>query len=166
MKRYIYILFLCLLSSYQAIGQNTEILQLSLDSCRAMALRTNYDVKIAQETIEKAYAEKNAVLSMYFPKISGMAGITYVFKDIELLQSIEPLIPSVDLSGTSIPDALRDPLINSLGSIKDGIVRAWKPIDLSLKGAFLAGVKHQQTIFAGGRIMTGNQVARVGREVG
>ncbi len=166
MKRLILIILCSLLLPHITFGQVQETLQLSLDSCRAMALRTNYDVKIAQETIEKANAEKNAIFSMYFPKISGMAGITYVFKDIELLQSIEPLFPSsVDLSSTSIPTELHGPINDAVGSIKDGIVGAWKPIELSLKGVFLAGIMLQQPIYAGGRIVTGNQMAKIGVEM-
>ena len=136
MKRTLTIFLLAIASTIVCKAEIPEQLQLSIDSCRAMALRNSFDIKIAQETIEKAEAEKNAIFSMYFPKVSGVAGVTYVFKDIELLQSIEPLIPSYDLSITDIPSSLQQPIADALGGIKDQIVSAWQPIDISLKGAF------------------------------
>lgn len=154
----------CLCTITQPVlAQNSDSLcYLSLDSCRAMALRTNFDLKIAEKTIEKAQAEKNALLSMYFPKISATGGAAYVFKDIQVLQSIDPLLPSFTIPSGNIPTELLGPINEGLNYLRESIVENWKPIEISMKGAFMAGITLQQPIFAGGRIITGNKMANIG----
>ncbi len=97
---YCFILMLCGLNFTTAqtndslpASSTDSVLYLSLDSCRAMTLRNNIDIRIAQKNIEKAEAEKSAALSNYFPKISANAGAMYMFKDMQFIKNLEEYIP-------------------------------------------------------------------------
>ena len=49
--------------------------------------------------------------------------------------------------------------------LRSELIRVWEPITVSLKGAFLANITLQQPIFAGGRIVSGNKMAKIGVEM-
>ncbi len=142
-----------------------DTLYLSLDSCTAMALRNNIEVQKAALTIEKAQYEKNALLSLYFPKIQANGGMVYVFKDPQLIQSIEGFVPPLEINNSNIPDVLLNLINEKLGKLRTGLIDAWKPINISLKGAYMAGITLTQPIFAGGRIMAGNQMGEIGYQM-
>ncbi|MDR1631710.1 MAG: TolC family protein [Dysgonamonadaceae bacterium] len=145
--------------------QNDSVLSLSLDSCQNMALRSNFDVQIAEQLKTKAKAEREAARSMYFPKIAAQGGYTYVFNDIELLKNIDGLFPQFDISSANIPQEMKDFLQQGLNQLRTEITSLWKPIDISLKGAYFAGLTLQQPVFAGGRIIAGNKMAEAGIEM-
>ena len=166
MKRYlIFILVSAVCSGLYAKADTADVaspLMLSLDSCLAMALRTSEDIKIAELTVDKAQAEKNALTSMYFPKVSATGGVMYVFKDISVMNSIEGAIPPLEITDERIPDILLDPINEGLSQLRNNIIDAWEPINIGLKGVYMAGVSLQQPIFAGGRVVTGNRLAKMG----
>ncbi len=166
MKRYLFVILLCAAcSGLYANADTADVaspLMLSLDSCRAMALRTSEDIKIAELTVDKAQAEKNALTSMYFPKVSAMGGVMYVFKDINVMNSIEGVIPPLEITDERIPEILLDPINKGLGQLRNDIIDAWEPMNISLKGVYMAGLTLMQPVFAGGRVVTGNRLAKMG----
>ena len=144
---------------------NDTIMYLSLERCVQMAVESSYDLKIAEQTLQKAQAEKQAALSLYFPKISANASTTYMFKNLEFMQNIDEILPQFDISGANIDGAIKRLIQTGLDELRSEIVGSWKPIEVSVKGAFFAGVSLQQPIFAGGRIITGNKMAQTGVEM-
>ena len=166
MKRYLFVILLCAAcSGLYANADTADVaspLMLSLDSCRAMALRTSEDIKIAELTVDKAQAEKNALTSMYFPKVSATGGVMYVFKDINVMNSIEGVIPPLEITDERIPEILLDPINKGLGQLRNDIIDAWEPMNISLKGVYMAGLTLMQPVFAGGRVVTGNRLAKMG----
>ncbi|MDR2683889.1 MAG: TolC family protein [Prevotellaceae bacterium] len=145
--------------------QNDSTVKLSLDSCLSMALRSSFDVQIAEQLNIKAKAEREAARSMYFPKIAANGGYTYVFNNIELLKNIDGLLPKFDISSADIPQELKIQLEKGLAQLRAKIMSLWNPIEISLKGAYFAGITLQQPVFAGGRIIAGNKMAAAGIEL-
>jgi outer membrane protein TolC len=153
-------------------GQNSSdsVLLLSLDSCLAMAERSSYDIKIAEQLKGKAKAEKAAAFSKYFPTISGNAGYMYMFKNVEVMKNIEPMLPQFNVGDMTITIPIGQtpitiPVQNVIDGIRNTVINNWKPLEISLQGAWMAGVTLQQPIFAGGRIVAGNKMAGIGGEL-
>ena len=151
--------FLIFLIIQQIQAQQTLIL--SLDSCIEMSLRNSYDLKSAIKLKEKARAEHNGVRSMFFPKVSLNASAVYMFKDINLTKNIPDFIEEEALH--NLPEGIDwQPILDV---IQQTFSKFWQPIELSLKGAYMAGVSLQQPIFAGGRIINGTKMAKLGERM-
>ena len=162
-KIFIIILFFNIsLSLFSQNTNNDTIINLSLEQCVKMAVEGSFDLKIAEQTLQKAQAEKEAALSLYFPKIAANANATYVFQNLKVMQSIDGILPQFDISGVNIEAEVKELIQTGLNELRSEIVGLWKPIEVSIKGAFFAGITLQQPIFAGGRIITGNKMAKIG----
>jgi outer membrane protein TolC len=148
-----------------AYAQDT--LRLSLDDCHQLALKNSQNIKIAEETINKASGEKIAARAAWLPKISANAYGLYseqnFKKDIYLPTKV--VDPS---TGQLVPNILTDPTGNPvIGADGNPIFNtyAFLPIDITLQGGVLANISAQQPIFAGGRIIAGNNMASTGQDM-
>ena len=68
----------------QADAQETAV-TLSLDSCRALAMRNNKELRIAGNKRKAAYYERKAAFTKYLPRISATGAYMYTSKEISLL---------------------------------------------------------------------------------
>ncbi len=132
--------------SISAVAQS-----LSLDSCVAMAVRNNADVKNADLAVEEAKQTKSAALTKYFPAVSASAGAFHSDRPF-----IEYGISNIGNSG--IRDVLQTIYYNILApfGISDHLSFLQKGV--------VSGVVAMQPVYAGGRIVTGNKLAKLGIE--
>ncbi|MGI6242491.1 MAG: TolC family protein [Prevotella sp.] len=147
MKRNI-IIALSLFAAFQVQAQQ----MLSLDEVKQRALEYNMAARTADNAIQQAEEQKKEAFTKYFPTISalGMGFQTnhdILKKDFKLLDKIpEPIL-------SKIPPELA-PLIPqeiSFGILDKGI---------------MAGVTAIQPVFAGGRIINGNKLAKINVQAG
>lgn len=137
-------------TTQNATGQN----QYTLEQCKKMALENNVQVRNSNLELLASKQVKKAAFTNYFPKISATA-MTFRFND--------PLF-NLDVEGGQLPILATDgttPPVPVPGQF------AYFPgLSLSMldKGN-LAAVTAIQPVFAGGRIMNGNNLARVGVDV-
>ena len=115
---------------------------LTLDQCKQLARENNIALRSARNDIEQAEQQKKQAFTNYFPQVSAMgAGLTankhLVQMDMELPAALAAAMPA----GVAIP--------TSMGMIKNGVV---------------GNVMAMQPIFAGGQIINGNRLAKVGVE--
>ncbi len=115
---------------------------LTLDQCKQLARENNVALRSARNDIEQAEQQKKQAFTNYFPQVSVMgAGLTankhLVQMDMELPTALTAVMPA----GTAMP--------TSMGMIKNGVV---------------GNVMAMQPIFAGGQIVNGNKLAKVGVE--
>jgi outer membrane protein TolC len=141
---------------------------LSLENTRKMAIENSHNVKIAGKTMEKAEAESKAMRTMYLPSVSGSATMAYLsneFNEELYLPSFKP----DPLTGQLVPDIFIHPVTGMPVYGPDGNPifnsYAYLPLELSLKGAYMAGINVQQPIFTGGKIVTGNKMAKLGKQM-
>jgi len=141
---------------------------ISLERCREMAMLKNENMKMADKNIEKAMAEKASVRTMYLPSFSASFMGVYLKDDI----SIEMYLPTVtpDLAtGELVPNIMVNPMTGQPVIGADGNpvfnMYAWLPLEISLKGAYMAGVSVEQALFTGGKIIAGNKMAGIGIEM-
>ena len=154
---------------------------LTLDSCRELALRNNATIKIATEKVEAAHHERKAAFSNYFPKLSG--GATYMHnqksasllsgQQKELLNNIGTTL--VESGGKSLEEiaALFPELQNMLLLAENDIATPINNIGKAISNAltietqniYIAALSLEQPLFAGGKIISYNKMAKYAEEL-
>lgn len=127
----------------------------SLEQLKDSALQNNITVRSARHGIEAAQQQRKEAFTKFFPNISGtglwfnankgMAETTLNMSEIispELGASLAQMLPAEALA------ALANPI--SISMMKNGTI---------------AGVTAVQPVFAGGQIINGNKLAKVGEDV-
>jgi outer membrane protein TolC len=141
---------------------------MTLQQAREMALRKNEILKMAGKLIEKAEAQKAAVRTLRLPSLSATGMGIYQDKDFE----IELTLPTQVLNpqtGELEPNIMMNPATDEPVIGTDGNpvfnMYAWLPLNVSLSGAYLAGLALKQPVYTGGKISAGNKMADIGLEM-
>ncbi len=141
---------------------------LNLEQCQTMALENSEVIKIADENLGKAQGELMAVRSAWLPNVSA-SGIS-MYNKLEIQNEIylptqvyDPitggLVPNIAIdpgSGQPIIGPDGNPVFNTYGYL---------PIDMNFYGGVMASVTAQQPLYAGGKIVAGNKLARIGENM-
>ncbi len=155
MKRYIFIIGVALtIANCQSLfAQQTYTLEQILDSAR----HNNITLRNAQRSVDAAEQQRKEAFTKYFPTVSGSgfwfnANKGMAQMDINMSDYITPeLAQSIAQSGILPVEALA-----SLG----------QPISIGLmKKGVMGSVVAMQPVFAGGQIINGNKLAKVGEDV-
>lgn len=165
MKKNSYIiLFIFLIIGLPARSQ----VQMSLQQAREMALRENDNLKMAGKQKEKAEAQKAAVRTLRLPGFSATGTGIYQNKDFELELTLPTQVPN-PMTGELVPNIMIDPGTGYPVMGPDGNpvfnMYAWLPLNISLSGAYMAGVMMEQPIYTGGKISAGNKMANIGLDM-
>ena len=148
MKRYVLILVLAFLT-LGLTAQNADVL--TLDSCFALARANNAQLKTNQIEIEKAQEVKKQVFTKYFPQVS-LNYVAYYAKNPIIKYGVDDFQDEFGLILKAIIEFLDDAGMDIP-----------KSIDLMQKGQSISATAIQP-IFAGGRIVNGNKLAKLGVE--
>ncbi len=163
MNKYI-IYTLLLFSSLCAHAQE----MLSLEECRNRAIEHSDELKIAQFQFEKAKAERAAMKTHYLPSLAGSATGVYLHKNIEMELYLPTVVPN-PTTGELVPNVMANPTTGEpiVGADGNPIFNmyAWLPLEISLKGAYLAGISLEQPIYTGGKITAANTMTQIGMEM-
>lgn len=139
----------CVAASAQRIP--TDSCTLSLDSCKAMALRNNATVKNAALDVAAAQEVKRQAFTKYFPNVSVMAGGYYAAK------------PLLEYGIDNIGNAQARQWLHSLYFEYGAAIGLPDRISLCENG-LMAGATVIQPVYMGGQIVNGNKLAKVGVE--
>ena len=140
-----YVLF-CILVANSASAQKAY----SLKECYRIAIENNRKLQNARLSVEAARQTRKEAFTNYFPEISGMG--TWFNANHGLARtdiSTGNLLPS-ELGAMLPPELL-------------GMLPASVPVSL-LKNGTVGGITATIPVFAGGRIVNGNKLAKVGEE--
>ena len=138
-------------SLFNANGQNTY----SLEQLKASARHNNHALGQARRNIEAAGQQRAETFTKYFPSVSA-TGLTFNANKGMASMTVNPteILPSSLLP--SLEATLPAELLATIGN----------PINISMmKNGTIAGVTLMQPIFAGGQIVNGNRLAKVGEDV-
>ena len=140
--RNLLLLFLLVMSALSGHAQAVY----TLDSCRAMATRDNLTVQNQRLAVEAARQQKMEVLTKFFPNVSAMGAGFWLTR------------PMVDMD-------------YNFGTLDVSILSIWSfPLEIPsipirmINGGVMGGVTAVQPLFAGLRIIRGNQLAKLGYE--
>lgn len=141
---------------------------LSLEECRNRAIEHSDELKIAQFQFEKAKAERAAMKTHYLPSLAGSANGVYLHKNIEMELYLPTVVPN-PTTGELVPNVMANPTTGEpiVGADGNPIFNmyAWLPLEISLKGAYLAGISLEQPIYTGGKITAANTLTQIGMEM-
>ena len=159
MKKLIGILLLCSVCS--AAHSQTV---LSLDSCRAMALRNNKELRIAREKTKSAHYERKAAFTNYLPKLSATGAYLHNNKELSLLSDDQKTtLTNMGTGLATVVPALQalgvDQLLNSLGSTVVNGLRT------DTRNVYAGAVTLTQPLFMGGKIRAYNQITRYAEQL-
>ncbi len=150
MKKVIFAFMLCSLCCGFASAQTYTLEQLK-DS----ALHNNFAIRSAQYGIEVANQQRKEAFTKYFPNVSG----TGLWFNANKSMAQTTLYPSEMISpelGSSLAQMFPPETLVSLAN----------PVTVSMmKKGVVAGVQAVQPVFAGGQIVNGNKLAKVGQDV-
>lgn len=127
----------------------------TLDQLKDSAMRNNIAMRNARHNIEAAESQRKEAFTKYFPNVSGTGLWYYAGK------------PMVD--ATVNPSEIITPEIGAAMSQMlpaEALAALSNPISISMmkSGAF-GGITAMQPLFAGGQIVNGNRLAKVGEEI-
>ena len=124
---------------------------LSLDSCKALALRNNLEIKNAALDVEAAQEVKKQAFTKYFPNVSVIAGGYYAAK------------PLFEYGIDDIENANARQWLHNLYYEYGAAIGLPDRISLCENGV-MAGATVVQPVYMGGQIVNGNKLAKVGVE--
>ena len=127
----------------------------SLQQLKDSALQNNIAIRNAQYSIDAAQQQRKEAFTKYFPNVSGTglwfnANKGMAQTELNLSEQISPEL------GMALAQSLPAEALAALGN----------PISVSMmKNGTIAGINAVQPVFAGGQIINGNKLAKVGEEV-
>lgn len=143
-------LLLCSVCCNIIAAQSSYTLQQLKDSAR----HNNVTLRNARHSVEAAHQQRKEAFTKYFPNVSGTGAWFNANKGIARMD-VNP--------SEVIPPALTSSLAASLPA--EALAALASPIGVSmLKNGTIAGINAVQPVFAGGQIVNGNRLARVGEE--
>ena len=149
MKKILF-LIVCLVCCVIAAAQTYSLQQLK-DS----ALHNNIAIRNAKHSVDAARQQRKEAFTKYFPNISG-TGLWFNANKGMAKMNVNPSEFITPELGASLAQTLPAEALAALGS----------PISMSMmKNGTIAGVTAVQPIFAGGQIVNGNKLAKVGEDV-
>lgn len=127
----------------------------TLEQLKDSALQNNIAIRNAKHSIDAAQQQRKEAFTKYFPTVSG-TGLWFnadkgmAKTELNLSEQISPEL------GMALAQSLPAEALAALGN----------PISVSMmKNGTIAGVTAVQPIFAGGQIINGNKLAKVGEDV-
>ena len=127
----------------------------TLQQLKDSALQNNIAIRNARHSIDAAQQQRKEAFTKYFPNVSGTgfwfnANKGMAQTEVNLSEYISPEM------GTTLAQMLPAEALAALGS----------PVGISmLKNGTIAGINAIQPIFAGGQIINGNKLAKVGEDI-
>lgn len=115
----------------------------SLDSCRAMALRNNKQMLISKARIEGARYQKKEAKAAYLPALDFIGGYTYNQKNLSILGS-DQLLPIKNANGDFLPEAALIPK---------------EALTFDIQNVFFGALTLTQPVYMGGKIIALNNIA-------
>lgn len=147
---------------------------LSLDSCRALALKNNKQIQMADEAVKGAGYMKKAAFAAYLPGIDFTAGYMYNQHIIELLGE-DAKLPTMSFNPTTMKYEYNIVKMPDGTPVKDPSTGSYIPSEIAVipKEAMSYDVHNvvggaftlTQPIFMGGQIRALNDIAKAGEAV-
>ena len=145
------ILFLCLLCCGVAVAQRP----LSLQQLKDSALQNNFSIRSARLNIDAAQQQRKETFTKYFPNLSG-TGLWFNANKGMAKMDIDPSGMISPEMGATLAQLFPPEALAALAN----------PVSISMmKNGTVGSLMAVQPVFAGGQIVNGNKLAKVGEEV-
>lgn len=165
---------------------------LTIDSCRAMALRNNKQMSVIRVKQDMAANTQRAARTKYLPKVDAMGGYEYMSREISLLSNDQKA--TLNNLGTTSATNIRNSLSSSimgmaqqgilspevaqhmsslLGNVGQGLEQIGNQLGQSITDAFhtnthnlwVGSIAVTQPIYTGGAITAANRLAELNEQL-
>ena len=127
----------------------------TLEQLKDSALHNNFAIRSAQYDMEAASQQRKEAFTKYFPNVSG-TGLWFNANKAMGQTTLNPSEMIPPELGSSLAQMFPPEALASLAN----------PVSISMmKNGVIAGVQAVQPVFAGGQIVNGNKLAKVGEDV-
>ncbi|MCH5214336.1 MAG: TolC family protein [Muribaculaceae bacterium] len=147
---------------------------LSLDSCRALALKNNKQIQVADQAVKGAGYLKKSAFAAYLPGIDFTGGYTYNQHNIELLgedaklptMSFNPATQQFQYNVLTSPDGtpIKDPATGSYIPTEVAVIPK-EAMSYDIHNVFAGAFTLTQPIYMGGQIRALNDIAKYGEQM-
>ena len=145
------ILLFCLFSLIPMKAQQSYTLRQLTDS----ALQNNFAIRSAQASVAVAQEQRREAFTKYFPNVSAV-GVTFNANRGMAKMDIDPSALISPEMGATLAQILPPEALAAMAN----------PMSMTMmKNGTIASVTAMQPVFAGGQIVNGNRLAKVGEEV-
>ena len=128
---------------------------LTLRQLTDSALQNNISTRSAHHDIEAAHEQRREAFTKYFPNVSATAATFNANRSMAKM-TLDPQQMIAPELGAALAQAFPPEALAALAG----------PMDMTMmKNGTIASVTAMQPVFAGGQIINGNRLARVGEEV-
>ena len=161
--------FLLLLPLAPSAAGAAEVM--TLQQCRDSAVRNNISLKMAQQKVTLAGYDRKIAMANYFPGISVSGAYMYNSRNLSLLpQEQSDMLTGL---GTSLQqkypgimklmeELMSADIASSVNAIGSEINRAF---ELDIHNVFAGTVSLRQPVFAGGKIINANRLAKLAEDL-
>lgn len=127
----------------------------TLEQLKDSALQNNISIRNARHNIDVAKQQRKEAFTKYFPSVSG-TGLWFNANKGMAQMDINPSEQITPEIGAALAQSFPQELLAALGN----------PVSISMmKNGTIGSIMALQPIFAGGQIINGNKLAKVGEEV-
>lgn len=160
MKKVTIAIFSLLLAA--GVGAQEGTACLSLDSCRALAVRNNKELRMADTKRRAARYERKAAQTKYLPRISATGAYLHTNKELSLLSDEQKgtLGTLGTTVGTLVPPL--EGMAGTLNGVGAGLVDA---LHTDTRNMGAAGVMLTQPLYMGGKIVAYNRITRYAEQI-
>lgn len=152
-----------------ASAAQTSVGTVSLDSCRAMALKSNKQLMISRQAMKTAHYQNNEAFAAYLPALDFNGGYAYNQKNISIfssdqflpVKSFDPAKGTYEFNLVTNPETgypVKGP--NGEYIPKDVAYLPKDAMTYDMHNVFFGAVTLTQPIFMGGKIVAMNKITR------
>ena len=155
---------------------------LTLDSCRAMALRNNKQMSISRTKQEVATNLRKSARTQYLPKVNAVGGYLWTSEEVSILNDDQKTALSNlgtnavnGLQGAlgdliqTLPAALQSGLMQRMAQLAGGLNQAGLGVvnafRTDTRNVFAGSVMVTQPVFMGGALVAMNKMASIGEQL-
>ena len=155
---------------------------LTLDSCRAMALRNNKQMSVSKAKQEVAANVRKSARTKYLPHVGALGGYVWTSKEISILNddqksalnnlgtnTVNGLTSKLTPYASILPPAMQMQIASDLGSLAGVLNQAGQGIvdgfRTDTRNIFAGAVVVTQPVFMGGAIIAANKMADIAEEM-
>lgn len=160
MRRVTITLFYLLLAG--SAGAQERTATLSLDSCRALAIRNNKELRMADMRQQAARYERKAAFTKYLPRVSATGAYLHTDRELSLLSDGQKeALGNIGTTVGALAPALEG-MAGTLNGIGGGLVDALHTDTRNMGGA---AVMLTQPVYMGGKIAAYNRITRYAEQI-
>lgn len=143
-------------------GAQEQATALSLDSCRALAISNNKQLRMADSKRRAAYYERKAAFTKYLPRVSATGAYMHTSKEISLLSDGQKdMLNNIGTTVGTIAPQLQG-MAETLNGVGGSLVDALHT-DTRNMGAM--GVMLTQPLYMGGKIAAYSRITKYAEQV-